>query len=173
MIVFAPLPIEVTEIFFGVPPRCNESGEHLMQHEFCLEILLEFGKDFFPTFVWLVQTLLPGQQPSVAGVCGPIRKTDWLLQKYVTESAPVLSRRAPSTANCQLQLVQSQLLKHYLSLLLVVSVMSEVGQNMYVSTSPECKILSILSYYQCFSEYCDLPWNFFDTFTSWWYVMSV
>ena len=25
-------------------------------------------------------------------------------------------------------------------------------------------------YYQCFSEYCDLPWNFFDTFTSWWYV---
>ena len=67
--------------WFGVPPRCNESGEHLMQHEFCLEILLEFGKDFFTTFVWLVQTLLPGQQPSVAGVCGPIRKTDRLLQK--------------------------------------------------------------------------------------------
>ena len=33
---------------------------------------------------------LPGQQPSVAGVCGPIR----LLQKDVTESAQVLSRRA-------------------------------------------------------------------------------
>ena len=47
--------------------------------------------------------------------------------------------------HCQLPLVQSQLLKHCLSLLLVVSVMSEVGQNMYVSTSPECKILSILS----------------------------
>ena len=41
------------------------------------------------------------QQPSVLGVCGPIRKTDWLLQKDVTESAPVLLQRAPSTANCR------------------------------------------------------------------------
>ena len=38
------------------------------------------------------------QQPSVLG---PIRKTDWLLQKDVTESAPVLLQRAPSTANCR------------------------------------------------------------------------
>ena len=74
---------------------------HLFGAEFGLEILPELGKDFFTTFVWLVHTLLPGQQPSVAGVCGPIRKTDWLLQKDVTESAPVLSQRAPSTANCR------------------------------------------------------------------------
>ena len=42
----------------------------------------------------------------------------------------------------QLSLVQSQLLKHYLSLLLVVSVMSEVGQNMYVSTSLVINIIN-------------------------------
>ena len=49
---------------------------HLFGAEFGLEILLEIGKDFFTTIFWLVHTLLPGQQPSVAGVCGLIRKTD-------------------------------------------------------------------------------------------------
>ena len=60
--------------------------------EFGLEILLDLGKDFFTTFFWMVHTLLPGQQPSVAGVCGPIRKTDCLLLKGVTESVPLMSR---------------------------------------------------------------------------------
>ena len=39
-------------VFWAVKPdsiHCNESGEHLMQHEIDLEILLEFGKDFFTT----------------------------------------------------------------------------------------------------------------------------
>ena len=72
---------------------------HLFEAEFGFEILLELWKDFFTTFFWLVHTLLPGQQPSVAGVCGPIRKTDRLLQKNVTKSAPVLSRRAPPPSN--------------------------------------------------------------------------
>ena len=56
-------------------------------------------------------------------------------------------------------------------LIIVVSGQCHVGGG----TKHVCIYVLLLNvkyyqYYQCFSEYCDLPWNFFDTFTSWWYV---
>ena len=45
---------------------------------------LNFDRTSSLLFLWLVHTL----QPSIAGVCGPIRKTDWMLLKKILQNRP-------------------------------------------------------------------------------------
>ena len=76
--------------FFALASQFHKGQAHLVSIHVATKLALILSHLFGGEFGLEILLQLPGQQPSIAGVCGPIR----VLQKDVTESAPVLLRRA-------------------------------------------------------------------------------